>query len=92
MAGLPPSEYRVLFSPSAQHQLRRLPRTDQQRITVRIDQLAIAPRPRGVIKLEGQDDLYRIRVGKYRVIYGIQDDELVVLVLRIGHRRDVYRG
>jgi mRNA interferase RelE/StbE len=92
MAGVPPDEYRILFAPSARRQLEDLPRKVQQRIAAHIDQLAVSPRPRGSIKLEGEDDLYRIRVGKYRVIYGIQDDELIVLVLRVGHRRDVYRG
>jgi mRNA interferase RelE/StbE len=92
MAGIPPAEYRIQFAPSARQQLGRLPRSMQRRIAARIDQLAISPRPRGSIKLEGEDDLYRIRVGKYRVIYGIHDDELIVLILRVGHRRDVYRG
>jgi mRNA interferase RelE/StbE len=92
MAGIPPTEYRIQFAPSASHQLGRLPRIVQRRIAMRIDQLAINPRPRGSIKLAGEDDLYRIRVGKYRVIYVIHDDQLIVLVLRIGHRRDVYRG
>jgi mRNA interferase RelE/StbE len=92
MAGIPPLEYRIQFAPSARRQLEDLPMKIQRRIAAHIDQLAFNPRPRGSIKLEGEDDLYRIRVGKYRVIYGIQDDELIVLVLRIGHRRDVYRG
>ena len=47
--------------------------------------------PRGSIKLQGEDDLYRIRVGDYRVIYTVKDEELIVLVLRVGHRREVYR-
>lgn len=92
MAGIPSPEYRVEFAPSARRHLEDLPRADQRRIAVRIDQLATSPRPRGSIKLEGEDDLYRIRVGKYRIIYGIHDEELIVLILRVGHRRDVYRG
>jgi mRNA interferase RelE/StbE len=92
MAGVPPDEYRIQFAPSARRQLEDLPRKVQQRIAAHVDQLAFNPRPRGSIKLEREDDLYRIRVGKYRVIYAIQDDELIVLVLRVGHRRDVYRG
>jgi mRNA interferase RelE/StbE len=85
-------EYRIQFAPSARRQLGELPRPVQQRITSSIDQLAVSPRPRGSIKLEGEDDLYRIRVGKYRIIYAIYDEELIVLVLRVGQRRDVYRG
>ena len=54
--------------------------------------LADNPRPRGVEKLEGRENRYRIRVGDYRVIYEIHDEVLLVLVVRIGHRREVYRG
>lgn len=92
MAGIPRAEYRIQFAPSASKQLGSLPRAIQRRIAMRVDQLAFNPRPRGSIKLEGEDDLYRIRAGQYRVIYAIEDDELIVLVLRVGHRRDVYRG
>jgi mRNA interferase RelE/StbE len=63
----------------------------QERIVGRIEELAAEPRPRGAVKLQGEDDLYRIRVGDYRVVYTIRDEELIVLVLRVGHRRDVYR-
>ena len=56
-----------------------------------MDGLAKEPRPKGVKKLSGADDLYRIRVGDYRVVYQIRDDRLIVLVVRIGHRKDVYR-
>ena len=56
-----------------------------------MDALAANPRPRGVKKLTGLDDLYRIRVADYRIVYQIQDDRLIVLVVRIGHRKDVYR-
>lgn len=83
--------HRIQIGPSAVRQLRKLPTSVQERIAGRIEQLAIDPRPRGSIKLQGEDDLYRIRVGDYRVIYAIRDDELIVLVLRVGHRREVYR-
>ena len=56
-----------------------------------MDALAANPRPKGVKKLSGPDDLYRIRVGDYRIVYQIHDDRLIVLVVRIGHRKDVYR-
>lgn len=92
MSDIPPVEYRIQFAPSARKQFERLPRAIQRRITGRIDDLASNPRPHGSIKLEGEDDLYRIRVGRYRVLYSIHDDELIVIVVRVGHRRDVYRG
>ena len=53
--------------------------------------LAIEPRPRGARKLAGYDDVFRVRTGRYRVIYSVEEDRLVVLVLKIGHRKDVYR-
>ena len=84
--------YRVQITDPALKQLGKLSRAQRDRIRRRIRALADEPRPRGSIKLEGEDDLYRIRVGQYRVIYAIQDAELVVLVVRVGHRRDVYRG
>jgi mRNA interferase RelE/StbE len=83
--------YRIQIAPRAVRQLRKLPTAVQERIARRIDRLAADPRPRGSIKLEGEDELYRIRVGVYRVIYQIRDDELVVVILRAGHRRDIYR-
>ena len=83
--------YQVLFQPSALRELRKLPRKVQVRIVTRSEALAKEPRPPGVKKLEGMKGLYRLRVGKRRMIYQIQDERLVVLVVRIGHRRDVYR-
>ena len=83
--------HRIQIAPSAVRQLRKLPTSVQERIVGHIEDLAIEPRPRGSIKLQGEDDLYRIRVGDYRVIYTVKDEELIVLVLRVGHRREVYR-
>jgi mRNA interferase RelE/StbE len=83
--------YRVEILDSALRQLEKLPRDQRDRIREHIRELATNPRPHGSIKLKGEDDLYRIRVGDYRVIYTIRDDELIVLVLRVGHRREVYR-
>ena len=83
--------YCVQILDSALRQLEELPKTQRDRIRQRIRELAANPRPQGSIKLKGEDDLYRIRVGDYRVIYTIRDDELIVLVLRVGHRREVYR-
>jgi mRNA interferase RelE/StbE len=83
--------YRLEFAPSARKQFLGLPRDVQERIAPRISALADEPRPHGAEKLKGQDDQYRIRVGDYRVVYAISDDLLIVLVLRVAHRRDVYR-
>jgi len=83
--------YKVELRPSARKELLKLPRQDQIRLVRSMDALAIDPRPRGVKKLTGIEDLYRIRVGDYRIVYQIQDDRLIVLVVRIRHRKDVYR-
>jgi mRNA interferase RelE/StbE len=84
--------YRVELKPSALEALSKLPVADRKRIAKKIDSLAENPRPRGVTKLAGEENLYRIRAGEYRVIYQIQDDRLLVLVVRIGNRGDVYRN
>jgi len=68
-----------------------LPQDVRQRIDARIQSLADNPRPPGVEKLGGEERLYRVRVGDYRVVYSIEDDVLLVLVVRIGHRGEVYR-
>jgi mRNA interferase RelE/StbE len=83
--------YRIEVKPSAADALGKIPQPHQRRIVRRIDRLASNPRPRGAIPLEGSSSLYRIRVGDYRIIYQIQDAALVVLVVRIGRRGDVYR-
>ena len=84
------ASYRLLIKPSAVKELEALPRKDRQRVVSRIQGLARTPRPPGCEKLSGSDR-YRIRQGDYRIIYSIEDVELVVLVVRVGHRRDVYR-
>jgi mRNA interferase RelE/StbE len=83
--------YQIEFTKQAAKQFKVLPDLEQQRISTKIDALAIEPRAVGAVKLVGAEDLYRIRVGDYRIIYNIQDDLLLVLVVKIGHRRDVYR-
>lgn len=82
--------YRLEFTPGADRQFRKLPQQVQARLRPHIDNLAQNPRPTGVEKLTGQD-AYRLRVGDYRILYEIQDKVLLVLVVKIGHRRDVYR-
>lgn len=79
------------FAPSAARTLRGLAPDVRRRLAPRIEALAEQPRPPGVEKLAGADDLYRVRVGDYRIVYAIKDEVLLVLVVRVGHRRDVYR-
>ncbi len=71
--------------------LDRLPSDVRRRIVRKLVALEDDPRPPGVEKLAGVDDLYRVRVGTYRIVCAIRERELVVIVVRIGHRRDVYR-
>lgn len=83
--------YSVLLAPSAERQLKALAESAQKRIVKHLKSLQHNPRPQGVKKLSGEDDLYRIREGTYRIIYTIQDKELIVLVVKIGDRKEVYR-
>lgn len=83
--------YQVIVKPSPAKVIRKLDRTTQRRLIRLLERLADFPRPEGVVKMQGDDNLWRARIGDYRVIYEIHDDRLVVLVLRVGHRRDVYR-
>lgn len=84
--------YKVAILPSALRQLSNLPRPDQKRVASKIDRLSTDPRPSEATKLQTDRDLYRIRVGEYRVIYTVEEGRLTVLIVRIGHRREVYRG
>jgi mRNA interferase RelE/StbE len=86
------NRYRVFFKRSANRALKRLPIAVQQRIVAEVDLLAQTPRPPGVVKLSGAENLWRIRIGDHRVVYEIHDDRLIVLVLRVAHRKGVYRG
>ena len=83
--------YRIEFKPSAAKELAKIQRPDQIRITHRIDELSLHPRPLGVERLKGAGNLYRLRVGDYRVIYAVEQDRLLILVVKVGHRREIYR-
>ena len=86
-------KYRVLIKPSARKELLAIPtKKDRQRLVRRIELLGADPRPAGCQKLTGGGDRYRVRQGLYRIIYEIRDTELVVLVVKLGHRRDVDRA
>ncbi|MEI6535320.1 MAG: type II toxin-antitoxin system RelE/ParE family toxin [Verrucomicrobiaceae bacterium] len=84
-------DYTITFARSARKELEKLPPPIAERIFVRIEALATNPRPAGSLKLKGEDHLWRIRVGDYRVIYGIRDREWIVDVSIVRHRKDVYR-
>ncbi len=83
--------YRVFIKTSALKEIEAIdPKVDRQRIVRRIRALAADPRPPGCEKLSGRDR-YRLRQGKYRIVYSIEDENLVVYVVKVGHRKDVYR-
>ncbi len=83
--------YEVEIAPAAKRQIKKLPPDVQQNVVTKLEELAFEPRPDGVKKLEGSDNLYRVRAGKYRIIYEIQDSLLLVTVVKVKHRKDVYR-
>jgi len=85
------ASYRLAFKSSVARDLRAIPNADVARLLARIQALAENPRPPGCEKLSGLPR-YRIRQGVYRIVYEIQDEQLVVLVVKVGHRRDVYCG
>jgi mRNA interferase RelE/StbE len=84
------AEYRVYFKESVQKDFSTIPKKDVQKILRRIETLAKDPRPPGHEKLTGRER-YRIRQGRYRILYSVQDRELAVWVVKVGHRKDVYR-
>jgi mRNA interferase RelE/StbE len=84
------ASYRLLIKPSAIKELEALPTKDRRRIITRIQSLATEPRPHGCEKLSGAEH-YRVRQGDYRVVYSVHDEAGTVVVIKVGHRRDVYR-
>ena len=85
------AKYRLTFTPAAERSFLALPKEPQRRIDQRLLALQDSPRPSGIKALHGDAGIYRLRVGDYRVLYTVQDKELVVLVIAVGHRREVYR-
>ncbi|RFF27886.1 MULTISPECIES: type II toxin-antitoxin system RelE/ParE family toxin [unclassified Wenzhouxiangella] len=85
------ANYSLVFKGSVAKDLRPIPRKDVARILKRIESLRDDPRPVGCEKLSGQER-YRLRQGQYRILYEIGDKELVVTVVKVGHRKGVYRG
>lgn len=86
------SPYRVEVLPTAARALAALPARERGRIARRIDALAEEPRPPGNVRLQGKREFHRIRVGVYRIIYRIEEQNLVVVVVRVAHRRSACRN
>lgn len=84
-------EYAIVFARSARKELQALDPTIARRVLRRIESLAMAPRPPGCKKLKGSDNLWRIRIGDWRVIYSIDDGKRLVDISAVRHRRDAYR-
>lgn len=85
------ASFEIIFKQSVVKDLRRIPKKEVARILKRIEALAVEPRPPGVEKLSGQEK-YRIRQGVYRILYEIVDQKLIVVIVKVGHRCDVYRN
>jgi mRNA interferase RelE/StbE len=84
------AEYKIYFRTSVEKDFSAVPKKDLQRILHRIEALATDPRPPGAAKLTGQER-YRIRQGRYRIVYSIQDKQLTVWIVKVAHRKDIYR-
>jgi mRNA interferase RelE/StbE len=85
------ARYELRFKPSVAKDLRGIPKADVRRLLSRIEALRDDPRAPGCEKLADGDELYRVRQGTYRIVYAIHDERIVVEVIRVGHRREVYR-
>jgi mRNA interferase RelE/StbE len=83
--------YKIIVQPRARKAYLALDRTVRKRIGAAIDALATDPRPPGAKALVGMSGVLRVRVGDYRILYDVRDDELVILVIDVGHRREIYR-
>ena len=85
------AEYDLRIKPSAVKEIERIVRLeDRQRVVARIQSLAGQPRPEGTVKLSGREE-YRLRQGSFRILYSVDDEARAVVVVKVGHRRDVYR-
>jgi len=86
------SVYRVEVARQAIQAIAKLPRKEQLRFRAAVGLLAYDPRPPGCVALVGEDSVYRVRVGDYRILYEVIDARLVIQVVRVGHQREVYRA
>jgi mRNA interferase RelE/StbE len=83
--------YEIVIKPTAEKGLDKTPRPLRRRIADALEELRDDPRPEGVAKLAGTEDLWRVRVGDYRIVYEVDDRQATVTILRVAHRKDVYR-
>lgn len=83
--------YAIDFRPSALRRFKKLPADIRRRLSLALDALTREPFPPGVKKLMNEENVYRVRVGDYRILYSVDGQELLILVLRVGHRKEVYR-
>ena len=84
------AEYEILFKESVYKDLKKIPKADLRKILSRIKKLSEDPRPAGCEKLTGQER-YRLRQGRYRILYSLQDEELTIWIVKVAHRKKVYR-
>jgi mRNA interferase RelE/StbE len=84
-------KYRIEIKQSAAKELKKIPKPDRRRISDKIDSLAEELSSQEITKLKGDNPFHRIRVGDYRIIYEIQNEVLVILIIKVGHRKDIYR-
>jgi mRNA interferase RelE/StbE len=84
--------YRIEVSATAERQIRKLPRADQLRVVRVIGALSTDPHPPGCRKLSGHDDVFRVRIGRYRVLYAIEHRRLIIIILKVADRKDVHRS
>jgi mRNA interferase RelE/StbE len=84
--------YRITLAPAAARQLRKLDSQARRRIQAALDLLSADPRPPAATQLVGGSGEWRVRTGDYRIVYEIEDEQVLVLVLRVGHRREIYKS
>jgi mRNA interferase RelE/StbE len=83
--------YKIFIGKKTRKKIDRLPTDVRYRIESKIEELAFDPKPNGFVKLSGYADTYRIRIGDYRIIYSIDDDEIMIIIENAAHRKDVYK-
>jgi mRNA interferase RelE/StbE len=83
--------YTLKYRRSFKNELRKLPKSVRFVVVRKVQRLAEKPRPRGVVKVRGKIDLYRLRQGQYRILYSIHDDVLIIIVINVAQRKDIYR-
>lgn len=85
-------KYRIGVKKSAAKSLKKIPKSDRKRIIEKIDELSESPLDPKTTKLKGDNPFHKVRIGDYRIVYEIQDDVLLILILKVGHRKDIYRN